>query len=505
MNAEYSHKRAVLVVLAVILYVTLILPYKLYSLNVVDRHYFGYFDDLDPQIAVTTAEERSYKAAGVPYKTLHDIKVEEKEELRRQKAGERGQWDHHYEKFYVSNMARRMLESVTGGRNLADDETTGTEDDSESRTDHTVVEEDAPTGFDSKFPEAFFTIGQIKKGGFLVYFAGIIYSFIGIALITQNYINPAIDIIKKKGILSSDMMNATLLAFSNSAAESFIVLNSILFGVSDIGIQTAVQQSAFSAMIIMGIFYRLAPEDTRIDWWISTRDSILFIVYLVVQSYFLIGNEIDSYAIYVLIVIYVIHVILMKLNHPVEVMIKKSVANYFEVRELHRLADENIQHFHYNLDSRTPCLELLNKIKFRQEGEILVFETSSKMAKFLGKKGGFMGRQNNQLRYRMKPIQSIKIADERFATPDDKFLMAKARWKQAVIKVLTKLQAYHIYEKIKRNKYCVIPVARFVKGYTKDANDKVNSTLKGPAGPSPNKSMYGSVMDVTAEGQKSGL
>ena len=209
-------------------------------------------------------------------------------------------------------------------------------------------------------------------------FLGIIYCFIGIALITQNYINPAIDIIKKKGIvshlllicfqLSSDMMNATLLAFSNSAAESFIVLNSILFGVSDIGIQTAVQQSAFSALIIMGIFYRLAPEDTRIDWWISTRDSLLFIVYLCVQSYFLFGNKIETYAIYVLLVIYMIHVILMKLNHPVEVMIKKSVANYFEVRELHRLADENIQHFHHNLDGRSPCLELLNKIKFKQEG-----------------------------------------------------------------------------------------------------------------------------------------
>jgi hypothetical protein len=32
------------------------------------------------------------------------------------------------------------------------------------------------------------------------------------------------------------MMNATLLAFSNSLGESFIVMNSIFFGVSDIGI-----------------------------------------------------------------------------------------------------------------------------------------------------------------------------------------------------------------------------------------------------------------------------
>lgn len=78
-------------------------------------------------------------------------------------------------------------------------------------------------------------------GGFLIYLAGIAYAFLGIAMITQNYINPAIDTIKKKGVMSSDTMNATLLAYSNSAAESFIVINSILFGVSDIGIQTAVQ------------------------------------------------------------------------------------------------------------------------------------------------------------------------------------------------------------------------------------------------------------------------
>jgi len=84
----------------------------------------------------------------------------------------------------------------------------------------------------------------------IILFIVILYAFIGIALVTQGYINPAIDIIKKKGILGSDTMNATLLAFSNSAAESFIVMNSIFFGVSDIGIQTAVQQCAFYALVI---------------------------------------------------------------------------------------------------------------------------------------------------------------------------------------------------------------------------------------------------------------
>lgn len=79
---------------------------------------------------------------------------------------------------------------------------------------------------------------------------GIMYAFLGISLATQDYINPAIDIIKKKGVLSSESMNATLGAMVNSAAESFIIMNSIFFGVSDIGISTVVQQAAFYSFII---------------------------------------------------------------------------------------------------------------------------------------------------------------------------------------------------------------------------------------------------------------
>lgn len=73
---------------------------------------------------------------------------------------------------------------------------------------------------------------------------------------TQNYINPAIDIIKKKGLLGAELMNVSLLAMSNSLAESFIIVNSIFFGVSDIGISTVVQQSAFFGLINQGEFLK---------------------------------------------------------------------------------------------------------------------------------------------------------------------------------------------------------------------------------------------------------
>ena len=90
------------------------------------------------------------------------------------------------------------------------------------------------------------------------------------------------------------------------------------------------------------------------------------------------GNQIEDAAIYVLIIIYFLHVILMKNNHSYEVSLKKTFASILEVRELNRLANDTVNdgmhHFHYNLDTRFPCIEMLNKINFRQEGDILIFE-----------------------------------------------------------------------------------------------------------------------------------
>ena len=136
----------------------------------------------------------------------------------------------------------------------------------------------------------------------------------------------------------------------------------------------------------------LAPEKTRIDWWISTRDTIFFCAYLGVMSYFMANGEILPVNVYVLLIMYIIHVMLMKFNHTYEVALKRYVAHGFEVRELNRLANEDIQHFHYNLDSRFPSIEVLNKIHFKQEGDVLVFDAGAKLNKTFTGPGQFMAK-----------------------------------------------------------------------------------------------------------------
>lgn len=53
------------------------------------------------------------------------------------------------------------------------------------------------------YPDWLFSRETTRKGGFVVYVFGIMYAFWGISIVTANFINPSIDIIKKRGIVST--------------------------------------------------------------------------------------------------------------------------------------------------------------------------------------------------------------------------------------------------------------------------------------------------------------
>lgn len=105
---------------------------------------------------------------------------------------------------------------------------------------------------------------------------------------------------------------------------------------------------------------------------------ILFVFYLIIMSFFLQNQTIEQWQIYFLILIYIIHIFVMKYNHSYEVTLKRAVANYLEIRELNRLASQEISHFHYNLDSRVISIEILNQINYSQDGDILIFDVDNK-------------------------------------------------------------------------------------------------------------------------------
>ena len=291
----------------------------------------------------------------------------------------------------------------------------------------------------ASFPE-FLAKEQIIYFGWIFMIPGMIYSFIGIDLITRNYINPSIDIIKSRNKLSSNAMNATLLAMTNSAAESFIIMNSIFFNKSDIGIYTVVGETAFYALIIQGAFYIVADIGTRIDWWIITRETIFLIFYLGWFTGFLIGNEIEIWKSIVLLVFYFIHIIMMVLNSYYEVAIKKAVARHYEIRDLKQEIHNEPEKFHQtdNSKSRKVTIEMIENIELKFEDNYIVYDAQYK--------------EKANTRY----LNIYKGGED------------ISNFQRLSAKVILLIQAYNLAKKVERSKKCKVDLSKLIKFYDEE-------------------------------------
>ena len=48
----------------------------MYILNTFDRHYFGFFNELEPPVLSTTSSKNYYKLHNMPFKTHEEVKLE---------------------------------------------------------------------------------------------------------------------------------------------------------------------------------------------------------------------------------------------------------------------------------------------------------------------------------------------------------------------------------------------------------------------------------------------
>ena len=74
------------------------------------------------------------------------------------------------------------------------------------------------------------------------------------------------------------------------------------------------------------MFYLIVQEGTLIDWWIVSRETAFFLLYLAIMSALLQGNQVDMSGSAILVVLYVVHILLMKYSSKYEVVIKKLLA-----------------------------------------------------------------------------------------------------------------------------------------------------------------------------------
>ena len=121
----------------------------------------------------------------------------------------------------------------------------------------------------------------VSDGGWLLHVLAILYLFLGIAIICDDFFAPSLEIICEKLGLSEDVAGATFMAAGSSAPELFTSTMSLVSdnATNELGVATIVGPAVFNILIIVAATVIFSGEThLALDWRPVTRDCAFYAV-----------------------------------------------------------------------------------------------------------------------------------------------------------------------------------------------------------------------------------
>lgn len=141
----------------------------------------------------------------------------------------------------------------------------------------------APTTADaakSSYPNDLFTDAQLYHGAVVLHAAGMIYMFVGLAIVCDEYFIPALEVITTRLGITKDVAGATLMAAGGSAPELFTSVIGVFVAHSDVGVGTIVGSAVFNVVFVVGACSLTGARALALSWWPLCRDVFFYCVSL---------------------------------------------------------------------------------------------------------------------------------------------------------------------------------------------------------------------------------
>ena len=167
-----------------------------------------------------------------------------------------------------------------------------------------------------------FSMEQLRDGAVVLYIFGILYMFVALAIVCDEFFVPSLEVIIEKFGISEDVAGATFMAAGGSAPELFTSIIGTFLLDSNVGIGTIVGSAVFNILFVIGMCGIFSYGVLQLTWWPLFRDVFFYSVSLACLIGFFIDQNIDWYESLVLLLCYVFYVIFMKFNHKIENFLK---------------------------------------------------------------------------------------------------------------------------------------------------------------------------------------
>ncbi|KAM7093908.1 sodium/potassium/calcium exchanger 2 isoform 1-T1 [Molossus nigricans] len=186
---------------------------------------------------------------------------------------------------------------------------------SENSTDHDQ----------GNYPTDLFSLEDRRKGAIILHVIGMIYMFIALAIVCDEFFVPSLTVITEKLGISDDVAGATFMAAGGSAPELFTSLIGVFIAHSNVGIGTIVGSAVFNILFVIGMCALFSREILNLTWWPLFRDVSFYIIDLIMLIIFFLDNVIMWWESLLLLTAYFAYVIFMKFNVQVERWVKQMI------------------------------------------------------------------------------------------------------------------------------------------------------------------------------------
>ncbi|KAJ8397878.1 hypothetical protein AAFF_G00435670 [Aldrovandia affinis] len=183
------------------------------------------------------------------------------------------------------------------------------------------------------YPTDLFTLEERRQGAVVLHMFGMLYMFIALAIVCDEFFVPALTVITEKFAISDDVAGATFMAAGGSAPELFTSVIGVFVSHSNVGIGTIVGSAVFNILFVIGMCAIFSREILNLTWWPLFRDVSFYIVDLIMLIVFFLDNKITYWESMALLGAYASYVIFMKLNSRVEAVVK-AIINRNQVVEV---------------------------------------------------------------------------------------------------------------------------------------------------------------------------
>jgi len=170
----------------------------------------------------------------------------------------------------------------------------------------------SPEYFDDPFTE-----DQLRSGSLAFHFLIMIWMFMGLAIVCDDYFEASLEKICESLNLKEDVAGATFMAAGGSAPELFTSVMGVFVSKNDIGFGTIVGSAVFNVLFVIAMCAFVVPN-LKVTWWPLARDCISYCIGIIALVGVVIDFEVQHYEAFILLMLYGGYVTIMYFNEQLE-------------------------------------------------------------------------------------------------------------------------------------------------------------------------------------------